>query len=132
MTKRSIEPFIATPIHRLALVDPRFYHLDTCFCPLPGGYALYLPDSFDEASRILLSNNFGTRLIALTPDEGEKFCANAVCLNQKIFMNQATPRLRDVLEPLGFSIQEVPLSEFMKAGGSAKCLTLNLGKMVGD
>ena len=27
----------------LELVDPRFYHLDTCFCPLSGGELLYFP-----------------------------------------------------------------------------------------
>ena len=25
------------------LVDPRFYHLDTCFCPLPDGGAVWFP-----------------------------------------------------------------------------------------
>lgn len=129
MTQRSISQHLATPIHSLALVDPRFYHLDTCFCPLPGGYALYLPNSFDEASRRLLAKNFGTRLIDLTPEEGEKFCANAVCLKRIIHMNESTPRLRNVLEKLDFMVQETPLSEFMKAGGGAKCLTLSLGEV---
>jgi N-dimethylarginine dimethylaminohydrolase len=129
MTMHSIAQYISTPIHRLSLVDPRFYHLDTCFCPLPGGYALYLPESFDEVAKNLLEHHFGSRLIALTETEGEKFCANAVCVNQTIFMNEATPRLRAVLDKLGFVIQEVPLAEFMKAGGSAKCLTLSLGEM---
>lgn len=129
MTLESIAQYVTTPIYRLVLVDPRFYHLDTCFCPLPGGFALYLPESFDAASRSLLSRHFGNRLLALTSAEGEKFCANAVCLNRVVFMNEATQRLRKVLNELGFKIQEVPLSEFMKAGGSAKCLTLNLGKI---
>ncbi|MEN9481704.1 MAG: hypothetical protein RLZZ298_3099 [Pseudomonadota bacterium] len=131
-TMHSISQHIATPIHRLALIDPRFYHLDTCFCPLPGGSALYLPESFDDASRSLLARYFGSGLIALTPAEGEMFCANAVCLKQVIFMNQATQRLREELDRLGFMIQEAPLAEFMKAGGSAKCLTLSLGKMECD
>ncbi|MET0293926.1 MAG: amidinotransferase, partial [Phenylobacterium sp.] len=30
----------------LELADPRFYHLDTCFCPLPGGELLYFPPAF--------------------------------------------------------------------------------------
>src|SRR2546427_4375206 len=32
----------------LELVDARFYHLDTCFCPLAPGEALYYPPAFDE------------------------------------------------------------------------------------
>jgi N-dimethylarginine dimethylaminohydrolase len=31
----------------LELVDGRFYHLDTCFCPLSGGELLYFPAAFD-------------------------------------------------------------------------------------
>jgi len=117
---------IATPIHRLKLVDPRFYHLDTCFCPLPAGYALYLPAAFDKASRDLLARSFGEKLISLTPEEGQQFCANAICVGRAIVMNHATPRLKKLLEGLNFSVLETPLSEFMKSGGSAKCLTLSL------
>src|SRR5437763_8496658 len=29
----------------LELVDPRFYHLDTCFCPVAAGAALYFPNA---------------------------------------------------------------------------------------
>ncbi len=117
---------VAAPIHRLELVDPRFYHLDTCFCPLPGGEAMFLPEAFDQASRDLLERSFGDRLIALTPEEGAQFCANAVCTGRHVIMNRATPRLRTLLGGLGYSLLETPLSEFMKSGGSAKCLTLML------
>lgn len=115
---------VAAPIHALKLVDPRFYHLDTCFCPLPDGYALYLPEAFDEISQGLLSHSFGDKLISLTQEEGVQFCANAVCAGRIIVMNRATPRLKKLLAGPGFSVLETPLSEFMKSGGSAKCLTL--------
>lgn len=118
--------YISAPIHGLELVDSHFYHLDTCFCPLPAGYALYLPEAFGEASRDLLANSFGDKLISLTSEEGKLFCANAICIGKVIVMNQATPRLNKLLGGLGFSIVETPLSEFIKSGGSAKCLTLSL------
>lgn len=117
---------IVTPIHRLELVNPHFYHLDTCFCPLPAGYCLYLPEAFDATSRNLLARSFGDKLISLTPEEGKQFCANAVCVGWTIVMNQATHRLKKLLDGLGFSVLETSLSEFMKSGGSAKCLTLSL------
>jgi N-dimethylarginine dimethylaminohydrolase len=117
---------ISSPIHRLELINSRYYHLDTCFCPLPDEYALYLPEAFDERGRALLVRNFGKKLIALTPQEGKQFCANAVCIARNIVMNQSTPRLRNLLGGLGFSVQDSRLSEFMKSGGSAKCLTLSL------
>ena len=34
----------------LRLIDPRFYHLDTCFCPLTDGYVLYYPPALDVYS----------------------------------------------------------------------------------
>ena len=125
-TPANLARHITAPILRLELVDPRFYHLDTCFCPLPDGSALYLPGAFDERARDLLARNFGDQLIALTPEEGELFCANAVCVGRTVVMNKVTPRLRGVLEGRGYSLQETPLSEFMKSGGSAKCLTLSV------
>ena len=117
---------IKTPIHRLELVDPRFYHLDTCFCPLPAGYALYLPEAFGAASCDVLARSFGEKLIPLTPEESKQFCANAVCVGKSIVMNRGTARLTKLLGELGFSVLETPLTEFMKSGGGAKCLTLAL------
>lgn len=129
---RQLAHHIATPIHRLKLVNPAFYHLDTCFCPLPGGTALYLPEAFDAPSRELLIRTFGDKLVALSAEEGRLFCANAVCVGNTVLMNQATLHLRTVLDSLGFAVFETPLTEFMKSGGSAKCLTLSLGGWLYD
>ena len=114
------------PVHSLRLVDPHYYHLDTCFCPLARGYALYLPGAFDAASIELLHRCFGERLIGLTPEEGRLFCANAVNVDDAIVMNAPTPRLVRLLGECGFRPTATPLSEFMKSGGSAKCLTLRI------
>ena len=40
----------------LELVNPRFYHLDTCFCPLAPGEAIYFPDAFDAYGRRVLED----------------------------------------------------------------------------
>lgn len=125
-TLEHLASHVDAPVHRLTLVNPSFYHLDTCFCPLPGGIALYLPEAFDPTSQDLLLQEFGDNLIALTRLEGNLFCANAVCADRMVLMNRCTPRLHSRLTALGFFVRETPLSEFMKSGGSAKCLTLNL------
>lgn len=118
--------YVKGEVHALRLVDPNYYHLDTCFCPLANGYAMHLPSAFDDASRSLLRQSFGERLIALTPEEGRLFCANAVNIGSTIVMNQPTPRLVGVLNDAGFDVVGTPLTEFMKSGGSAKCLTLRV------
>ena len=113
-------------VETLKLIDPNFYHLDTCFCPLANGHAIYLPGAFDEASQDLLRLCFGDGLIALTPDEGRLFCANAVNVGDVVVINETTPRLARVLGDAGFTVVATPLTEFMKSGGSAKCLTLRI------
>ena len=123
---RHLSRHIPGLIERLEMVDPAYYHLDTCFCPLPDGHALYLPEAFGARARALLAAAFGDRLLPLTPGEGRLFCANAVCVGRTVVMNRVTPRLHSLLEALDFTVLESPLTEFMKSGGSAKCLTLCL------
>lgn len=111
----------------LELVNKRFYHLDTCFCPLTDGYLLYYPDAFDEYANKIIEKDFSRkkRIIA-TEQEALAFCCNAVNIDKSVIMNNATDRLKNVLKEKGFDTYEVDLAEFMKAGGSAKCLTLRL------
>lgn len=124
---RQLAAHFAGPIHSLRLIDRAFYHLDTCFCPLADGHALYLPQAFDTVSRDLLHDAFGTRLIALTATEGRLFCANAVNVGDTVVMNEPTPRLTAILGKAGFRLVRTPLTEFIRSGGSAKCLTLRIG-----
>ncbi|WDZ95694.1 arginine deiminase-related protein [Herbaspirillum sp. WKF16] len=114
-------------VQSLQLVDPRFYHLDTCFCPLQGGYLMaYLP-AFDAASRKAIAARVPPqRLIAVGEEDALRFACNAVNAGRHVFLNRASPALRGQLEEKGFEVHETPLSEFMKAGGAAKCLTLKL------
>jgi N-dimethylarginine dimethylaminohydrolase len=47
-------------------------------------------------------------------------------IEKKVIVNQGCPEIRRRLEFLGFSVFEIPLAEFIKAGGSAKCLVLKI------
>lgn len=111
----------------IRLVDPRFYHIDTCMCPLDGGYLLYHPPAFDDASRAEIERRVppAKRLPVGIEDAGH-FACNAVNIGRRVFMNRARPGLVTELEARGFTVTQLVLSEFLKAGGSAKCLTLKL------
>jgi|TARA_B110000438_G_C15778302_1_gene635093 N-dimethylarginine dimethylaminohydrolase len=111
----------------LRLVDSRFYHIDTCFCPLEGGFVMYHPPAFDFDSRIAIESRIPPhkRIIVDTEDAGN-FACNAVNIDNKIIVNSASSHLKKNLSECGFEVTEVDLSEFLKAGGSAKCLTLKL------
>jgi N-dimethylarginine dimethylaminohydrolase len=122
-----LEKLLGRKTAALNLIDPRFYHLDTCLCPLAGGYLLYFPAAFDEKSRALIEllAPQGKR-IAVEEADALKFCCNAVDVNGHVFMNDASDHLQTRLRSAGFTPVITPLSEFMKAGGAAKCLTLKL------
>lgn len=116
-------------VQPLRLVDPRFYHLDTCFCPLQDGALLWYPAAFDAASRACIEERVPRELrIAVEPADAANFACNAVNIDNHVFLNQASGELRGALEAHGFTVHMVPLSEFMKAGGASKCLTLNLSE----
>jgi len=113
----------------LRLIDPRFYHLDTCLCPLTGGYLLYYPGAFDEASLALIETLAPeAKRIAVAESDAIKFCCNAVELAGRVFLNDASDSLQMRLRIAGFVPVILPMSEFIKSGGAAKCLTLNLAE----
>ena len=109
----------------LELVDKRFYHLDTCFCPLAPGEALYYPPAFDVYGRKVL-NTHVPRLLPVRDDEALRFGCNAVVVGKTVVVNTGCEQLERDLRSSGYNPVAVQLDEFLKAGGSAKCLTLRL------
>jgi N-dimethylarginine dimethylaminohydrolase len=115
------------PVVSLHLVDPRFYHLDTCFAPLSGGHLLYFPDAFDAASRAAIEASYPVeKRIAVTEDEATAFACNVINVGETILMHKVSPELSRRLGRLGFDVVQLDLSEFLKGGGSAKSLALRL------
>ena len=47
-------------------------------------------------------------------------------LGRTVITNTGCPELQRRLAAEGFAVRETPLDEFVRAGGSAKCLTLRL------
>ena len=111
----------------LRLVDPRFYHLDTCLCPLAHGEILYYAAAFDpDSQRRIEALVRAHARIAVGEADALDFACNAVNLGEHLFLNRASPQLVAELGARGYRVGLTPLTEFMKAGGSAKCLTLRL------
>jgi N-dimethylarginine dimethylaminohydrolase len=109
----------------LELVNPYFYHLDTCFCPLAPGEAIYYPEAFDVYGRKVLQTHV-PGLIAATDAEAKRFGCNAVVVGKAVVTNTGCDRLAADLRAAGYTPVAVELDEFLKSGGSAKCLTLRL------
>ena len=109
------------------LVDQRFYHLDTCFCPLSGGELLYFPPAFDAYAQTVIASRIAQdKRFAVPTSEGERFACNAVCVGRHVVLPTQCPETMEWLIQQGYTPHPVELDEFLKAGGSAKCLTLAL------
>lgn len=126
-----VYPILSERFHReiipLELVDDRFYHLDTCFCPLSGGELLYVPSAFDAYGQNAIADRIPARFrFAVPEDEALRFACNAVCVEQHVVLPVGSPATQAWLHDRGYETHTVQLDEFMKSGGAAKCLTLAL------
>lgn len=109
----------------LELIDRRFYHLDTCCCPLDAQTVLWFPKAFDRYGRRVVERLAET--ISVSETDAKRFVCNAIVLGRDVVMQTGiSTSLSGRLKRRGFRVHEVNLSEFLKAGGSAKCLVLRL------
>ena len=109
------------------LQDPRFYHLDTCFCPLTPKLALVHPGAFNAADLRLLEQSI--ELIRVPPEDAVHFVCNAVVLGSHVVLPSGCTATYKALADRGYTAYPVALSEFIKAGGAAKCLSLKLDNL---
>jgi N-dimethylarginine dimethylaminohydrolase len=109
----------------LRLVDERFYHLDTAMCVLDSSTAMYYPAAFDDAGRAQLASVFD-ELIEAKDEDAEVLGLNAVSDGRHVVLAAAATGLARSLRSRGFEPVPVDLSELLKAGGGAKCGTLEL------
>jgi N-dimethylarginine dimethylaminohydrolase len=113
----------------LELVSDRFYHLDTCFCPLAGGEVLYYPPAFTAEALAAIRERVPEALrIEATAEDAAAFCVNAVNLDDRLIMARAPAGLRARLTATGYRLSEVDLDPFILSGGAAYCMTLRLDR----
>jgi len=125
---RALHEIWGVPVVPLHLIDPRFYHLDTCFAPLEGGCVMYFPDAFDHLSLNRIEAFYPPeKRIIIREADAASFACNAINVGRTIILNKISDKLRDELERIGFKVVQVQLTEFLKAGGAAKCLVMKLG-----
>lgn len=131
-TKNSI-PVIAHAFEQnlisLELATDRFYHLDTCFCPLSGNKVLYYPPAFTaDALAAIRENVRAEDRIEASDAEAAAFCVNAVNLGQTVIVARAPDSLCKKLTGHGYRVVQVDLAPFILSGGAAYCMTLRLDR----
>jgi ornithine--oxo-acid transaminase len=113
------------------LADPRFYHVDIVFCPLDDRTAMFVPSALDADSARRVAQ-LVPDAITLTAHEAAAFCANSVVIGRTVVMPACPPRVERELRARGFEPVVVDVSEFLKAGGGPRCLTLALDVRLGE
>jgi N-dimethylarginine dimethylaminohydrolase len=91
---------------------------------------MYFPEAFDAESLARIERHYPEeKRIRVSEADALRFACNAVNVGRTIVLNQISDELREQLQSLGFRVVEVVLSEFLKAGGAAKCLALRLSEV---
>ncbi|KAK6058449.1 hypothetical protein COOONC_03979 [Cooperia oncophora] len=66
-------------------------------------------------------------LLPVEEEEAKNFACNAVIVGKNVIMNEGSEKAAKLLEEHGFKAHFVQVSEFLKSGGSTRCLTLAIG-----
>jgi len=115
----------------LKLVDPLFYHLDTCFCPLSNGSVMIYKPAFSDDSLDKIYTSFGeSGVIAVSSTDAKNFACNSIYSDadgkKNIIGHKYSNELKNRLEKKGYVVEENNMSEFLLSGGSTKCSILDL------
>lgn len=118
--------YFEVPIYTVQLVNPYFYHLDTCFCPLDNMDYLIYPGAFspEGLSQIRM---LGGNEIQVSEHDAKLFACNAVRVGKNVILPKGCPDTMWQLLDCGYNPHAVDMSEYLKSGGACKCLTLQLG-----
>ncbi len=122
-TYRALAEMLGREVLPLELTDTRWYHLDTCLIPVAPDLLAYYPPAFDSYANTVLEHLPGDKIL-LTEGDALRFGGNAVVLGEHVVMNASCDALAEALETRGYTVHATELGEFLKSGGSAKCLTL--------
>ncbi len=109
----------------LKLADPRFYHLDTCFCMISDNSAIYYPDAFQEGEIEKLSGIID--LIPVSEKDASLFMCNSMLVSDTLLIPTVYSKIDKILRnKYGIKTCVVNVSEFLKSGGSIQCLSLKI------
>lgn len=120
-----VQELFGLPVISLQLVDPRYYHLDTALAVLDDANVAYFPGAFSEGSREVLRRLFPDAVLASAKDAAV-LGLNAVSDGRHVVVSSAATELQAQLHERGYQPIGIDLSELLKAGGGAKCCTLEL------
>jgi len=109
----------------LEISDGRFYHLDSCFGPLDDKTAFIFQGAFEPYAYLSLLEMVPDP-IRVPEEEALRLVCNSFSVGKQVVMPLGCPVTRKAAESRGFEVTELDFSEYLKSGGAAKSLVLNL------
>ena len=117
-----LSEILSVPVTTLKLTSPKFYHLDTCFCPLDVKEVMYFPGAFDDRCVKIIEDRFDT--VRVGQADAPHFACNSVVLGKDVIIPAKCSHTMTLLRKKGYTCHPIEMSEFIKSGGACKCLTL--------
>ena len=119
---------LQTPVVALELINPKFYHLNTCFVPLSKDSVMLCKEAFTEEGLAMIRQLF-TKVYYIPEYEAEKyFSLNAHAFDahgtKTAILQKGSAITVDVLKQEGYNVVEIETGEFMKSGGSVFCMKM--------
>lgn len=115
-----------SPVVLLKLVHERFYHLDTCFCPLTQEAVLIYPSAFSPESLEMILKLFPIVLAADEAEASRRLACNSTIIDATAVVPLGVSAAVRQIKAIGLKIREVETSEFFKSGASSFCLKMHL------
>ncbi len=110
--------------HMIKLINPKFFHLDLCFRPLPSNKALIRRNAIAPHSIELIEAIYG-RDNLIDVDDNEPFACNGIIHDRYyICASGISDKTIEAIESSGIKVLTTPMTEFEKGGGSLKCMVL--------
>ena len=112
----------------LELINPKFYHLDTCLFVSDNHICFYkdafTPESLNMAltklTQYVAENELSVKITSVSSKHAESFICNSIAIKDKVITPASD--FSGVFDRAAVC----NMSEFMKSGGAIKCLTLKL------
>jgi len=112
----------------LELINPNFYHLDTCISIIDADTILYTPAAFSVASREKLKQLFAQCIEVPEKEAAQGFALNmhviATAQKKSVVIQEGNSETEKILKQLNIDVIAIDTSEYLKSGGSVFCMKM--------
>ncbi|OSZ78446.1 hypothetical protein CAP35_09395 [Chitinophagaceae bacterium IBVUCB1] len=119
---------LQTPVVALELVNPKFYHLDTCFVPLSVNSVMLCKEAFSPQGLQMIQQLFSQVYYIPEQEAEDYFSLNAHAFKahgvKTAILQYGSTHTVAALKQEGYNVVEIDTREFMKSGGSVFCMKM--------